>query len=263
MGDCMPHSHEGRYHVLYLKDRHHHKSKWGRGAHQWEHISTGDFVHWQHHPMAVAIDDPTEGSICTGSWICKDGVHYLFYTVRKCDGSPATICRSISKDGYHFTKDKGYAFTLSDKYHTPSARDPKITKGEDGRYHMFLTTSLVKENLGCLAHLVSDDMDTWTELDDPVYIAPTDYQPECSDTFELNGWHYLVFDGKYVYSKHPYGPWTTPKEPKIPCGSVPKAAFWKDRLIFTGFYAPTCYAGTMMFMEAVPGENGELIFKKM
>jgi len=69
VGDCMPYRRGEEYHMLYLKDRHHHKSKWGLGAHQWEHISTRDFKRWQIHPMAVPITDPAEGSICTGSWI--------------------------------------------------------------------------------------------------------------------------------------------------------------------------------------------------
>ena len=46
VGDCMPYTYCGRYHVLYLKDRHHHRSKWLLGAHQWEHISTKDFKTW-------------------------------------------------------------------------------------------------------------------------------------------------------------------------------------------------------------------------
>ena len=48
--------------------------------------------------MAVEIDDPKEGSICTGSWMFDGDKHYLFYTVRMCDGSPARICRSESED---------------------------------------------------------------------------------------------------------------------------------------------------------------------
>ena len=61
VGDCMPYRRGEEYHVLYLKDRHHHGSKWGLGAHQWEHISTKDFKKWQVHPMAVPITDPSEG----------------------------------------------------------------------------------------------------------------------------------------------------------------------------------------------------------
>ena len=122
VGDCMPYCHDGVYHVLYLKDRHHHHSKWQYGAHQWSHISTSDFQNWNIHPMAVEIDDPTEGSICTGSWIFDGVTHYLFYTVRMCDGSPAKICRSVSQDGFHFEKDRDFSFILSDKYTAPSAR---------------------------------------------------------------------------------------------------------------------------------------------
>ena len=32
VGDCMPYTDDGRYHVIYLYDRHHHKSKWRKGA---------------------------------------------------------------------------------------------------------------------------------------------------------------------------------------------------------------------------------------
>lgn len=60
VGDCMPFSHHGLYHVFYLKDRHHHKSKWGKGAHQWAHISSEDLLNWNIHPMAIEIDKQEE-----------------------------------------------------------------------------------------------------------------------------------------------------------------------------------------------------------
>ena len=116
VGDCMPYRRGGEYHVLYLKDRHHHESKWWLGAHQWEHISTTDLKTWQIHPTAVAIDDPEEGSICTGSHIAHRGTEYLFYTVRKGKGIAAPICRSVSRDGYHYQKDRSFGFVLSEKY---------------------------------------------------------------------------------------------------------------------------------------------------
>ena len=266
VGDCMPYCHNGIYHVLYLKDRHHHRSKWGKGAHQWSHISTNDFLTWSIHPMAVEIDDPKEGSICTGSWIYDGTTHYLFYTVRMCDGSPAKICRSVSVDGFHFEKDGTFAFTLSDKYTAPSARDPKIIKDEYGVYHMILTTSLSDNRQGCLAHLVSDDLNAWRELDEPFYIAPEEMgEPECADYFYKDGYYYLVYSlkgkGYYMYSKDPFSNWQLPEEPIIPCKSVPKAAIWNDRLIFTGFNGNGGYAGTMTFLEAFVQKDGQLTYK--
>ena len=38
-----------------------------------------------------------------------------------------------------------------------SARDPKIIQGEDGLYHMIITTGLAESGKGCLAHLVICD----------------------------------------------------------------------------------------------------------
>lgn len=264
VGDCMPYRKDDEYHVLYLKDRHHHKSKWGLGAHQWEHISTKDFKVWQNHPMAIPITDPAEGSICTGSWIRKDGKEYLYYTVRRGRGIPAPICRSISEDGYHFIKDTQFGFTVSDRYHASGARDPKVIWGDDGRYHMFLTTAITGNNRGCLAHYVSADMETWEDVG-TIYVSPSTDQPECPDYFVYGGKYYLVFSlcGKahYMISDHPFDGFTEPENSIIPCASVPKGAEWKGKLVFAGFKRMGGYAGAMTFKTATALKNGELIFE--
>lgn len=261
VGDCMPYSDGERYHVLYLKDRHHHGSKWGKGAHQWAHISTTDLVHWDMHPMAVEIDDPAEGSICTGSWILVNGVHQLYYTVRMSDGSSAPIRRSLSKDGYHYEKDKDFKFLLSDKYTGASARDPKVVMAKDGTMHMFVTTTLRTEGRGCLVHLTSEDGDNWHENGE-IYVGPDRDEPECSDYFALNGKYYLIFShhgsGQYRISDKPFSDWKEPSEKSIPCHSVPKAAIWNGRIIFAGFKRVNGYAGYLTFLEAIADENGEM-----
>lgn len=267
VGDCMPYTDGERYHVLYLKDRHHHCSKWGLGAHQWSHISTTDLRKWQIHPMAVAIDAPEEGSICTGSWIRRGETQYLFYTIRTCDGSPASICRSVSADGYHFRKDRDFRVLLSDRYTGASARDPKVILDGEGVYHMLLTSSLRQEKRGCLAHLTSRDLEEWQEQPEPMYVSPTQDEPECCDYFMKDGWYYLVFSlrshGQYLYSRKPFTEWREPAKPIIPCKSVPKAAVWNDRIIFAGFDGHGSYAGTMTFTEAMVKENGELRFEPL
>ncbi|MBR5222125.1 MAG: hypothetical protein IKV66_14160 [Clostridia bacterium] len=263
VGDCMPFVYGDRYHVLYLKDRHHHRSKWGRGAHQWEHISTADLVHWEIHPMAVAIDDPMEGSICTGSHIYEGGRHYLYYTVRKSDWSPATIERSVSEDGLHYEKDRTFRFTLSEHYDQSSARDPKVIRGADGLAHMFVTTSETASGNGALAHLVSEDGDHWREIGS-IYVSPDRDQPECSDYFEYRGKYYLIFShhgrAQYRYSDRPFDGWIIPEQPEIPCSSVPKAGIFGDRIIFAGFRGIDGYAGVMTFMEADTDDDGVMRF---
>ena len=267
VGDCMPYLRDGEYHVLYLKDRHHHRSKWGMGAHQWEHISTKDFKTWSVHPMAVPVTSPEEGSICTGSWIRNGGTEYLYYTIRRGGGLPAIIARSISEDGYHFKKDTGFGFVLSDKYDTACARDPKVIKDGDGTYHMFLTTVLLSENRGCLAHYVSPDLEAWEECEDPLYVVENSDHPECPDYFVYGGKYYLVFSlrgrARYLVSDEPFSGFVMPEDPMIPCYGVPKCAEWEGRLVFTGFKPIGGYAGTMTFKAATAKENGELVFEDL
>ena len=267
VGDCMPYRRDDEYHVLYLKDRHHHKSKWGLGAHQWEHISTKDFKTWAIHPMAVPITDASEGSICTGSWIKHGDKEYLYYTVRMGRGIPAPIRRSVSTDGFHFEKDPNFGFTISKRYHQASARDPKMIKGMDGLYHMLLTTSLAEENKGCLAHYVSKDMETWEEFGDPIYVSSDATQPECPDYFFYNGKYYLIFSLKgkahYMISDKPFADFVMPNAPIIPCSSVPKGAEWNGKLIFTGYRGIGGYGGSMTFKAATSDKNGELLFEEL
>ncbi len=264
VGDCMPYVKDNEYHVLYLKDRHHHYSKWGMGAHQWSHISTKDFVEWKVHPMAVEITDPSEGSICTGSWIRYNEIEYLFYTVRRGGALAAPIRRSISYDGYHFEKDADFGFVLPERYDRACARDPKIIKSADGVFHMILTTSLVNENKGCLAHFVSNDLENWQEQEKPIYISEDSTQPECPDYIVYKGRYYLIFSingkARYMFSDNEFSDWRIPKNPEIPCASVPKGAVWKDKLVFAGFKGINGYAGTMTFKTATVGQNGELVF---
>lgn len=263
VGDCMPYTFAGRYHLLYLKDRRHHGSKWGKGAHQWAHISSADLQHWDVHPMAVTIDDAREGSICTGSWIFEGGRHYLYYTVRMADGSSAPICRSVSEDGYHFSKDTTFHFTLSALYTGASARDPKVVRGADGCLHMFVTTTQVATGKGCLVHLTSEDGEQWAEQG-TIYVAPDAGEPECPDYFAYRGRYYLIFShgarAQYRYSDKPFTDWQMPENPNIPCHSVPKAAIWQDRIIFAGFIGLGGYAGSLTFMEATVDEKGELTY---
>lgn len=267
VGDCMPYRRDHEYHVLYLKDRHHHQSKWGLGAHQWEHISTEDFKTWKIHPMAVPITDPTEGSICTGSWIKHGDKEYLYYTVRMGRGKPAPVRRSVSTDGYHFEKDTSFGFTISEKYRASSARDPKIIKGNDGLYHMLLTTFLMQEKRGCLAHYVSKDLETWEDFGEPLYIAPSIDEPECPDYFEYNGKYYLIFSLKakahYMVSDNPFEGFVMPEDPIVPCASVPKCAEWDGKLIFAGFKKIGGYGGSLTFKAATSDAKGELVFEDL
>lgn len=60
VGDVVSFYHDGTYHLFYLYDRRGHQSKFGRGGHYFEHLSTKDFRHWTEHEAAVPIEEQWE-----------------------------------------------------------------------------------------------------------------------------------------------------------------------------------------------------------
>lgn len=84
VGDVATFFHQGRYHVFYLYDRRHHQSKFGKGAHYFEHISTADFKTWTEHEAATPLEEQWE-CIGTGTPFVFDGkfcVSYGLHTER-------------------------------------------------------------------------------------------------------------------------------------------------------------------------------------
>lgn len=268
IGDCIPFSDDsadgdGKYHLFYLYDRHHHGSKWGLGAHQWAHVSTSDFVTWDEHPMAVAVTEPWEGSICTGSVVRAGDKFYAWYAVRMSDGSPARMTCAVSDDNAHFTKSGKY-FTLPAAYEPSSARDPKVVE-LDGKFHMFVTTTRLESGNGCLAHLICDTAD-FADFTDCGAILEWDdgNQPECPDWFAMGDYYYLIYSihgtARYLYSTSPFDGWIKPEEDKIPCGRVPKAAQLNGKRIFSGFVTNSGYAGDVIFVDTIQNADGTLNF---
>lgn len=84
VGDVATLYHKGRYHVFYLFDRRGHGSKFGKGGHYFEHLSTIDFKHWTEHEAATPIEHQWE-SFGTGTpFVYKDQLclSYGMHTTR-------------------------------------------------------------------------------------------------------------------------------------------------------------------------------------
>jgi hypothetical protein len=78
VGDVATLSFRGRYHVFYLYDRRHHQSKFGKGAHYFEHLSTTDFTTWTEHEAATPLEAQWE-CIGTGTPFAYQGRLCLAY----------------------------------------------------------------------------------------------------------------------------------------------------------------------------------------
>jgi len=270
VGDCMPFFHDGRFHLFYLRDRRNHGSKWGLGAHEWAHLSTTDLIKWEEHPLAIAITEESEGSICTGSVVFHGGAYHAFYSVRMADGSAAPLCVATSEDGINFVKQPPLAH-LTAPYQSQPARDPLVFfDALAGRCHMLVTTSLASPAVagrgGCLARLVSDDLRQWEQCE-PFLVTDLASEPECPDYFAWRGWYYLIFSlqgvAHYRMSRHPLGPWQKPGHDIFdgPDARVMKtAAFTGDRRIGVAFVprARDVYGGRVIFRELTQRPDGSL-----
>ena len=164
-GDCMPFFHDETFHLFWLFDRRHHTSKWCLGAHQYAHASTTDLVHWEHHPLAVPIDEQWECAMGTGEMICHGGMYYMFYT--DCGGrcefpdkpqEGSGIFMSTSTDGIHFTK--------APRPVVPGGDCTIFKDKTTGLFHL-LTPGSTDDGLRAIIHYVSPDVRHWTKQPEP------------------------------------------------------------------------------------------------
>lgn len=256
VGDCMPFTHEGRFHVFYLYDRRGHGSKWGLGAHQWAHVSTTDLIHWEQHPMAIPIDEQWEGSICTGSVFEHDGHFHAYYATRKPDGTQH-LGMATSPDCIQFTKQQPNPFLSAPEGYDPmDLRDPFVTTDPAGGYRMLVTTRLTDGRDGCIGLLRSDDLRNW-RMAEPLLIPGR--VTDCPDTFEWNGWHYLLAEFVYWMSPTADGPWVSPSPEHLDVMYVPKTApFGEGRRIYVTWLPKGGWGGELVFRELLQLPDGRL-----
>jgi len=293
-GDPMCFFHEGRFHLFYLFDRRHHTSKWHTGGHQFAHLSTTDLRNWEHHPMAVPIEEDWL-SCGTGGCVHHEGRYYVFYGMHTGrmtplttgplqerdlaadgtfkpisfdteEGSPSGTARATSEDGVRFTKERLVV--------TPTENMFVFKDASRNVFHMIESGK---------ARYLSEDLLHW-KVDDteflPVFAeSPTGNTDECPCYFEWNGWHYIIMGrsgfwmsrsatGPYWKSPSCAGPVCTPRWDIYEGLVVPQvAAFTDNRRILCGFLwgrspaGKTQYAGHLVFRELIQYEDGTLGMK--
>lgn len=212
VGDVATCYHDGRYHLFYLYDRRGHGSKFGRGGHYFEHLSTADFKTWTEHPAAVPIEHPWE-TIATGVPFVWDGrlcLSYGLHTTRihpaekttlpllrdfydrtgatrpfrydtVPDRFPAGATYAVSEDGIHFRKSRVL-------FHF--CENPSIYTDPEGRLRMLA-------NYGASGTWQSDSLHgDWRPVD-PVFPPGGD----CTFYFHRDGYDYIVGGFSGMWSK--------------------------------------------------------------
>lgn len=184
---------QGKLHLFY--QYHPYDSVWG--PMHWGHWTSGDLIHWQELPVAMAPDTPAdEGGVFSGTAIEKDGKLYLVYTgVTAPDDTGKCLqqqCIAESDDGIHVRK--WPCNPVIGKDHLPKGfcpydfRDPKIQRTPDG--FRIVAASKGPEG-GQLISFRSPDMEKWTYSG--VFVDHMGAMTECPDVFELDGRTVSIF----------------------------------------------------------------------
>lgn len=195
---------DGRYHLFYLLDRRGHNSKFGKGGHYFEHLSSADLVNWIEHEEAAPIEEQWE-TFGTGTPFEKDGKIYLTYGLHTTRIYPqertiqprikedvkeygATLCidydtlTNLMPAGatYSVSEDGGNTFKKSHKiFHY--CENPSIWVGDDGKLRMYA-------NYGAKGSWESDKLDSGWSCTDVNFPEGRD----CTFPFTFGNYDYVI-----------------------------------------------------------------------
>lgn len=150
-----------------------------------------------------AIHDQ-DAAIGTGSTVYDGdtGLYYTFYTGNKyqptASESGQVVMLATSSDFKTWTKDRTlYIKGVDYGYSRNDFRDPFVYEGEDGKWHMLVSTIRTSDNKGVIAEFVSEDLLSWEHAG--VFMTMMwDRFYECPDLFRMGDWWYLVYSEKHA-----------------------------------------------------------------
>ncbi len=186
------------------------KSKWG--PMHWNHVTSNDFIKWQHEKVALAPDqkyDQDYGAF-SGSSTIKDNKFYLMYT--GVSNNLQQQCLALSQDGINFEKVKQNPVInvnqIPDDFSKIDFRDPYLFKK---RYYYSLIGSSDK-NGGNILLYQSKDLLVWKFVgslfkDDPIqdkfiykndiFECPSFFQYKNQDVIICSPQRFKKENGKY------------------------------------------------------------------
>lgn len=181
--------------VLYLQEYRPNKAD---TYHPFWCVETSDAASYTSLGELIPVGERQEqdAALGTGSTIYNeaDQTYYTFYTGHAAGtaytGFGEMVMLATSKDFKTWTKDRSLLINGGDTYSRNDFRDPMVFKGDDGKFHLLVTTTCGGK--GCLAEYTSTDLRNWNS--EGVFMwAMWDRFYECPDLFRMGDWWYLVF----------------------------------------------------------------------
>ncbi len=280
VGDVALYYWQERFHVFYLYDRRHHRSKRGKGAHEFWHMSSSDLRDWIDHGPVFELDEQWQ-TVGTGNAFEFDGKLHLSFGLHTERVKPFNLTaivlfyQNLIKLGHTGEFGYGelggltpagasYAFSEDGVHFTPSRRlmhyleNPSIFSEEDG------SLLLYQEGLWKSNHLGH-----WTRIDSTFPPHGKDSFArnclDCPTRFKLGGWEYFMvgFTGFWGRPDVPDAEWIdfTEKGWDTYDGvNVPMAAVFRDSRIIEGSWGGNNgnWGSYLIFREFVALGNGRI-----
>lgn len=160
-------------------------------------VSTSDMSSYTSMGELIPYGSRTDAdaAIGTGSTIYNEGnkQYYTFYTGHT--SAQEVIMLATSSDFKTWIKDKTFYLQGGQYgYDVKNFRDPFVFKGDDGKYHMIVST--MKNGKGSLVEFLSEDLINWQ--DNGVFMTMMwDRFYECPDIFKMGDWWYMIYSEKH------------------------------------------------------------------
>lgn len=200
VGDPMPFFDpvEKDFKILYLQDYRPNQAVtyhpiWGLSTSDASgYTSLGELIH-------CGTASELDAAIGTGSTIYHDGTYYTFYTAHSpnaasTSGINEAVMLATSEDFVNWEKNRSLLISGGDDYSSTDFRDPFVFEGEDGLFHMLVSTR--QNGKGVLAEYTSQDLLDWTSAG--VFMTMMwDRFYECPDLFKMGDWWYLIYSEQH------------------------------------------------------------------
>ena len=281
VGDVAATWFDGRYHLFYLFDRRGHGSKFGRGGHYFEHLSTADFKTWQEHLEATPIEEQWE-TFGTGTPFAKDGklcLSYGLHTTRIYPEESTNLPEQkeyLNEHGgtgcfpydslegkvpagttWAFSEDGGETFVKSRMTVHP-CENPSIFTDDEGGLRMLA-------NYRSKGTWVSDRLEGGWKCIDPDFPLGGD----CTFPFSWGDWDYVVGGFNCMWKRQkgredlPWQDMVAASEDFYNGISVPSVTKVGDRLVMAGWLKMRSWAGALIIYELLPRPDGSIGSKWM
>lgn len=200
VGDPMPFYDPvaGDFKIMYLQD---YRPNQALTYHPIWGVRTTDAASYESLGELIPTGSASEldAALGTGSTIYHDGTYYTFYTAHSANpsgtgGINEAVMLATSTDFRTWTKNHELLIWGEDTYSSTDFRDPFVYQGEDGKFHMLVSTRL--NGKGVLAEYTSDNLLDWASAG--VFMTMMwDRFYECPDLFRMGDWWYLVYSEQH------------------------------------------------------------------